>query len=348
MPRLPAPARYVPYHEIGDDPHIVVDGKDQASTLLSLSHWPWNRTPDHLREDTSTHIVYTYLDDPAAHVDVSVVSNSHYDEDGLLSMFALVDPELAYQHRDLCIATSYATDFWRCTDETAAKLAFVLGAWSDKESSPLGPKVFSLPLRQRIIEQYRGMLRALPGILADPFSDTAQWQAEYDFWQQSRELLAAGHVRIELHPDVDLAVIHVPDTLPCISIRRYLLRWDLPVHPFAIFEHTDCSRILWVQGQHMSFQYRYESWVQVIRFRPLPRVDLTPLAEHLNALEPANAQWAFEGVNEVAARLQIVENQPTGLSAAALISELIGFLAQAPSAWDPHGPEPAYESSVDL
>ena len=98
----------------------------------------------------------------------------------------------------------------------------------------------------------------------------------------------------------------------------------------------------------MSFQYRYESWVQVIRFRPLPRINLTPLAEHLNALEPANAKWTFEGVNEVAARLQIVENKPTGLSSAVLISELVSFLAHAPSAWDPHGPEPAHESSVDL
>jgi len=88
--------------------------------------------------------------------------------------------------------------------------------------------------------------------------------------------------------------------------------------------------------------------VQVIRFRPLPRVDLAPLAEHLNALEPANAQWAFEGVNEVAARLQVVKNQPTGLSASVLIPKLVDFLAQAPSAWDPHGPEPAYESTVEL
>jgi len=342
LSRLPIPATYVPYHELTGSPHIVVDGKHQEGTCLTLSHWPWNDTPSSLRRDTSTHSVYAYLEDATRHQAVTAVSNSHYDEDGLLSMFALVNPALAMAHRDLCIATSYATDFWRCTDESAAKLAFVLGAWSAKETSPLGPAVFELPLRERIIAQYQGMLEALPRILADPFHDKPQWHEEYGFWLRSRERVASGEVRIDTYSELDLAVVNAPAGLPLVAIRRYLESWNLPVHPFAIFEHTNCSRILWVQDGHISFQYRYESWVQISSFRPQPRVDLGPLAERLTQLEPGSTRWCFEGVQEVAARLFTEASAPTGLAPKRVLEELSAVLREAPPAWDPYGEPPEY------
>lgn len=340
MLQLPKPAAYIPYHEIGVRPHIVVDGKDQDSSLLTLSHWPWNRTPEHLRRDTSTHIVYAYLNDPKSFVDATIVSNSHYDEDGLLSMFALVNPVIAMQHADLCIATSYATDFWRCTDSAAAKLAFVLGAWSDREKSPLGQDLFELPLRQRVIAQYTHMLEALPRILNDPFSDESMWAEEYEFWQLSRASVAEGKVELEEFPELDLAIVHVPADMQCKTICRYLTRWSLPVHPFALFEHTDCSRILWCHGSRMEFQYRYESWVQVTSFRPLPRLDLTILAERLNALEKAAGQWVFEGVYEVAARLWFDGGAASSIASESLVSELKLVLETQLPAWDPYGDPP--------
>ncbi len=340
MPQLPVPAAYFPYHEIGDRPHIVVDGKDQDSSVLTLSHWPWNRTPEHLRRDTSTHIAYAYLNDPNSFVDVPIVSNSHYDEDGLLSMFALVNPEIAMEHADLCIATSYATDFWRCTDAAAAKLAFVLGAWSDAEKSPLGADVFELPLRQRVIAQYSHMLEALPQILSDPFSDESMWAEEYEFWQLSRLSVAEGKVELEEFPELDLAIVHVPAEMERKTICRYLTRWSLPVHPFALFEKTNCSRILWIHGGRMEFQYRYESWVQVTSFRPLPRLDLTPLADRLNGLEISPGKWAFEGVYEVAARLRFDSTEASSIAADTVVAELKLALQTQPSAWNPYGEPP--------
>ena len=71
----------------------VVDGKAQRSSMLTLSHWPWNATPPELMRDTSTDIVFAYLDAVEHHQNIELVSNSHFDEDGLLSMYALVDPE---------------------------------------------------------------------------------------------------------------------------------------------------------------------------------------------------------------------------------------------------------------
>ena len=337
---LPVPATYEPYHEIGDRPHIVVDGKSQDSTLLTLSHWPWNNTPEPLRRDTSTHIAFAYLARPEFHIDGSLVSNSHYDEDGLLSMFATTHPELAWQHRDWLVKTSYASDFWRCTDEDAAKLSFVLAAWTDPDTSPLPAEIFELPLRQLITEEYRLMLEALPAILENPYKDESLWCDEYDFWQDSVRLVEEGAVTLEEFPDIDTVVVRVPETLPKHTIRRYLTHWSLPVHPFAIYAKTDCSRVVWIQGDNFEMHYRYESWVRVESFRPHPRVDMQPFADQLKSLSTDNDSWVFDGVHEVAAMLHLEGDGPSGISESLFLERLIGFLRAAPSAWDPRGKPP--------
>src|SRR5210317_1688253 len=125
-PMIPAPARYYPYSQLGDQANIIVDGKAQKATELTLSHWPWNTTPKELLRDTSTDIVFAYLDAPEHHRDIPLVSNSHYDEDGLLSMYALVNPEHALEHRDLMIGASRAGDFAIYSEPESAKLSFVL------------------------------------------------------------------------------------------------------------------------------------------------------------------------------------------------------------------------------
>jgi len=338
---LPVPAVYEPYHEIVERPHIVVDGKNQDATVLTLSHWPWNNTPAPLRRDTSTHIAFAYLAREQFHVDAGLVSNSHYDEDGLLSMFAITDPEIAWRHRDWLIKTSYASDFWRCTDPDAAKLSFVLAAWTDRETSPLPDEIYELPLRQLIIEQYRLMLAALSGILKDPYKDEHLWKTEFDFWQRSVQQVADGEVELEELPEQDLLIVRVPESYKRETIRRYLTRWDLPVHPFAVYARSNCSRVLWVQGRSYEMHYRYESWVRNESFRPQPRVDMQPFADELNACDNTTDTWVFDGVHEVAAMLHLEEKGESGLRAQDFISRLTGFLDSAPSAWDPRGEPPA-------
>ena len=87
--------RFVPYTDLESIPNVIVDGARAGSTVLTLSHWPKSGTPPELRADTSTGIVFNYLDTPSSHVDVDVVSNNHFDEDGLVGMMILLDPVVA-------------------------------------------------------------------------------------------------------------------------------------------------------------------------------------------------------------------------------------------------------------
>ncbi|MGI9309110.1 MAG: DUF6687 family protein, partial [Gammaproteobacteria bacterium] len=205
--QLPESPEYVPYYELGARPNIIVDGQAQSATELTLSHWPWNTTPQLLQRDTSTEIVFAYLDCPEFHRQLPFVSNSHFDEDGLLSMFAITQPEQALGYRDLMIATSRAGDFAIYTDAEAAKLSFVLAAYADPETSPLAKKIFALNSKEQVAALYQTMLAELPKLLSDVDAFRQYWKAEYEHLQYSEAAIDSGEVEIRELPEHDLAII---------------------------------------------------------------------------------------------------------------------------------------------
>ena len=82
--------------------NVIVDGAATQSTILTLSHWPKSGTPPELKGDTSTEIVFNYVDAPRFHVHADAVSNNHFDEDGLIGIFTLVAPSMAVRHGRCC------------------------------------------------------------------------------------------------------------------------------------------------------------------------------------------------------------------------------------------------------
>src|SRR5262249_15011767 len=136
--------RYVAYHRLGDAPNLIVDGAANEHTVLTLSHWPGSRTPAALEDDLSAQIVFHYLDRPDLHVGVEVVSNNHFDEDGLVSVWSVLHPREAQTRRELLLDVAAAGDFGTYSDRRAARVAFVLSAYADPALSPLGPATFDL------------------------------------------------------------------------------------------------------------------------------------------------------------------------------------------------------------
>lgn len=333
---LPKPARFVPYRELSGVPNIIVDGAPAASTVLCLSHWPNNATPAPLKRDTSTETVFAYLDMPALHRPLGVVSNNHFDEDGLFSMFALVRPDLAVEHRQFLIDAARAGDFGVYQDRSAARLCFAVEAYTDPQLSPLPRDTFTGCDRQQVAALYRNMLDCLPGLLADLPSQETWWREQDSHLADSESLIASGRVHIEELPEFDLAVVHIPPNLPPRPVRRYLQWESAAVHPFAIHRATERSRLLRVRGSHYEFQYRYESWVQLTSRRPQLRVDLQPLCERLTMLDAAAGTWRCEPVTDVAPRMFLAGGDNSALSVDTLVAELSSHLASAPVAWDPY------------
>ena len=333
----PPPAKFTPYAAARGLPNIVVDGPPLPSTLLTLSHWPNNQSPPTLKRDTSTATAFAYLDAVDLHQAVPWVTNNHFDEDGLFSMYAVTEPERALRDRELLIAASFTGDFGVVTNQEAARLCFAVETLTDPEVSPLPADVFAEP--DRVAALYRALLESLPALLRDLHTG---WPRFGDLWAlpdehltASRALLADGIVTLVESPALDLAVVRIPPYLRRRTVRRYLVDESAAVHPFAINSATQCSRILRVQGDHYEFEYRYESWVQLATRRVAKRVRLEGLAAHLNELEDAPG-WIAEDPTGTAPRLYRPDGAPSSLSLDTFLLELEAALTSAPVAWDPH------------
>ena len=113
--RSSAPLRFEPYGATADVANIVVDGAPNASTVLTLTHWPGIAQPPGLAADLSAEMAFRYLDQRPEHDPASVVTNNHFDQDGLVGIFALTNPEEARRHRDVLIDVAAAVS-WRRPD----------------------------------------------------------------------------------------------------------------------------------------------------------------------------------------------------------------------------------------
>jgi hypothetical protein len=333
---LPDPVSYVPYKEVGSQRNIVVDGAPLASTVLTLSHWPNNRTPEALKRDTSTATVFAYLDSPNEHQHVEIATNNHFDEDGLFGMFALSQPASALRFRDLLIGGAMAGDFGVFENRDAVRLCFTIEALTDKRISPLPKAAFTGCEHQRVSTLYRRMLDLLPEILENVEEYRRYWHEQDAHLQESESLIADGEVEIEDVPESDLAIVRIPGALPALNIRRYLQSERASVHPFAIHNATDGNRIIRIQDGCYEFQYRYESWVQVVSRRPMFRVDLGGLAARLNSLETAAGTWRADKVTEIVPRLFLEGIDRSSIAEETFVGEVIDHLSRQSVAWDPY------------
>lgn len=337
---LPPACTYTPWKELNAAPNIMVDGAAKDGTLITLSHWPKSGTPENLKDDSSTDIVFKYLDAPTMHVPSTTVTGDHFDEDATMGIFTLLDPAFAQDHRDLIRDVAMAGDFSTCQDRTAARIAFAILAFGDPSVSPLDKEIFGKGYDDMCADLFREILPRVRPMIEHPDAFEELWKPEDDFLARSDEALTNGAITMQEYPDVSLCVIRVSEDLRTDADRARARRNDLPCHPMTINNNTECDRILIMEGANYILTYRYESWVQYISAPPMPRVDLSPLADSLSDNEPDGHTWAFSGVAEISPVLQVQDSDGNPVESAIpaddLIDRVVDFLEGAEEAWDPY------------
>lgn len=328
--------RYIPYEQLEARPSIIVDGAACEGTVLTLSHWPHSHTPAELLRDTSTEIAFAYLDSPAHHVPAAAVSNNHFDEDGLIGIFTVLQPELAQAHRELLIDAASAGDFAVYRRRDAARIAFTISTYGDSMASPFALDLFELPYAQVASGLYVRLLELLPRLITHLGDFENLWRDEDDRLTWSEHLLDRGEITLEENAALDLATFHIPESLPERTLHRYSRATLTDVHPYALHSRTKCSRILLLRGAHAEFHYRYETWVQLASRRPPARVDLAPLAQALNERETDGASWHFDGVDKITPRLMPRQGAPSAIPAGTIRQLLEQCLAGGAPAWNPY------------
>jgi hypothetical protein len=282
-------------------------------------------------------MAFAYLGAFDRHGDAEVVSNNHFDQDGLVGLFALVAPTEALARRDLLVEVARAGDFAVTASRRAARISMALSAFADPERSPLG----DLPADGDAMtaQLYRDLLGRLPEVCDRPERYRELWGDEDAMLRVSEALLASGAATITELPDIDLAVVSVPEDAPAGGGHRFAGQWVTGLHPMGLHNATERGALLTVQGRHYELTYRYESWVQYRTRAVRPRVDLAPLAERLSAAEVAaggTGPWVTQRVSALTPTLSRADGGESRLEPEAVQSAVETHLRSAPPAWDPY------------
>jgi hypothetical protein len=286
--------RYVPYGpELENTPNVIVDGRGNEATVLVLSHWPRNRTPPELKADTSTEIVVNYARSPQREryrAGAEAVSNNHYDVDGLISMWAALNPDAALERAGDLIATGECGDFDRWSGELPTKVTCALYGLENGPASPFRGRLPGKDYLERTAFLYRETLPLVPQLFESIETFEPHWRAQYDRVQADRALFERGEATVQEVVELDLAIFELP--------RQ--------VHDMALYERTTCSRVaLHIAEHRYQVRYRYESWVELQSRRPPPRIDLRPYAELLQTFEGNAGEWVADDVQQSLSRLRL-------------------------------------------
>src|SRR4051794_18189854 len=328
---------YAGYAASETQPNVVVDGSPNEGTVLTLTHWPGYPQPDGYQFDLSAEMAFHYLETPLDHSPADIVTNNHFDQDGLVGLHALIEPEQSLRHRELLIDVASAGDFAKFRDRRAARASMTIDAYADVERSPIADRLTG-SYDAQCVALYEETISLLVAIATDSERFRDLWADEDAELTSSEQLIGDGTVTIEEIPEIDLAVVTIPEDEQTRRGHRFAGESFEGVHPMALHNATGQFRLLVMHGRRYKFVDRYETWVQY-RSRPtLRRVDMRPLAERLTDNERGAAQWTASAPGSLTPIMQV-----TGASSldADLVRKLvIAHLTAGPPAWDPYVPKP--------
>jgi hypothetical protein len=272
-------------------PHLSVDGMTPLGP--NLSHWPGNRTPPQWRADLSTGIALRFARAPAHEQerflgDAELVVNDHYDTDGFASLLAVLRPELAFAREELLLAAAATGDYgtwqtWRgfAIDRVVARLA--------SEDSPVRGAFFGVADPEQLsLRRYEWLIEHATSVLDHPGQFAPLYADEMLRVQNEIARGLAGDLERRSFAPLGFSVLTSRGERHRMTLNTLAANY----------------RVLHVQHDADGTRYRYhdrtESWFDLVTLRPLPRVDLRPIAARLAELEPEHdgASWQADEPGE--------------------------------------------------
>lgn len=284
-------------------PKLSVDGTVPNS--IHFSHWEGNETPDELKADTSTEIALNLVASPNRDSftrGIDLVTNNHFDCDGVLSCWTVLNGERALQYRDLLIAAAEAGDFSEYSSDDGVRVSIAIqgteqASSNNDDGSPLAQFLAGREMATRIVENdalaYELVFPEVEKLLTNVNAYESLWR---DGWNQvaaalesfesgrsqARWFLDSGISLITLAPEIFSRGGFSPTrhSAPLTAISKYA-RGEL----FLIAIPT-------TGGWFYRVDYPYYSWAETVVRPRIARRDFTNALRSLNEREASgNGTW---------------------------------------------------------
>ena len=193
-------------------PKLCVDGTVPNS--IHFSHWEGNQTPIEVKADTSTEIALNLVASPNRNeltAGLDLVTNNHFDTDGVLSVWTVMNGTNALRFREQLIAAAEAGDFSEYSSKAGVCISLaVQGGQQASPNDDTGSPLARFLAGEEVEDDARAYELVLPEV-ERLLTDIDQYEPLWaEGWKRVSDALASfesGHSKVEEIADANLSIV---------------------------------------------------------------------------------------------------------------------------------------------
>jgi hypothetical protein len=278
-------------------PKLSVDGTVDNNSI-HFSHWQGNTTPAELKADTSTEIAVNLVASPKRAEltnNIELVTNNHFDTDGVLSVWTVLNGERALAYRDLLIAAAEAGDFSEYSSDDGVRVSIAIqgsdqASPNNDEGSPLACFLAGEGVDDNA-RAYELVLPEIERLLTNINNYEELWREGWNNVAAAIESFERGNSSVKEYAGVSLITL-APELFDGVGFSP--TKHSAPYTAISKYAKSELFLIAIPTsgGWFYRLDYPYYSWAETVVRPQIKRRDLTAALELLNSQEGNQAgRW---------------------------------------------------------
>ena len=312
---------------IANVPKLSIDGT--VDNAVHFSHWKGNQTPKSVKADTSTEIALNLVaaaDREDLTHGIDLVTNNHFDTDGVLSVWTVLTGERAVGLREQLIAAAEAGDFSEMSTEDGVRASIVIqgseSALDQEGGSPLADHLAGEAVRDDA-RAYELVLPEVERVLTRTSEYESLWREPWERIAAALDSFARGTSRVVEDNDAKVSLVTLaPEIFSEAGFKP--TRHAAPFTAISRHAHSELFVIATPLDNGWSYRidYPYYSWAETIVRPRIERRDFSLLISELNEREMSAAgRWRLDS-SELASAAKFAD-QNGKLVASALEPDIV-------------------------
>jgi hypothetical protein len=274
---------------LANTPKLSVDGTVDNS--IHFSHWQGNTTPTEVKADTSTEIALNLVASPnraALTNGIELVTNNHFDTDGVLSVWTVLNGERALAYRELLVSAAEAGDFSEHTSDDGVRVSIAIqGSDQASPNNDDGSPLARLLAGEEVDDEARAYELVLPEVehlLTNINNYESLWREGWERLAAAIESFERGESKVAEYSKISLVTL-VPELFEFspTAISKYA-HGELFVIGIPIGG-----------GWFYRLDYPYYSWAETVVRPRIARRDLSGALQLLNSKESnREGRWQMD------------------------------------------------------
>ncbi len=286
--------------EIENTPKLSVDGIVPNS--IHFSHWRGNETPAEVKADTSTEIALNLIEAPNRDeltTGIELVTNNHFDTDGVLSVWSVLLGERALEFKELLIDAATAGDFSEFTGVQAVRISLAIQG----SDSPIVGEDTSSPLAKHLAgksveddaESYALVLPEVENLLRKTNDYEMLWRPLWERIETALNSFSNGASSVKEHEEAKFSVVILaPDVFSKNGFNP-----TRHSAPYTAISHYAKGQFFLIateteNGWFYRADYPYYSWAETVVRPRVERKDFSVLMGRLNRFEKNEGNWKVD------------------------------------------------------